>query len=283
MAKRILLPAGGLMVIICFFLPWVRACDVDMSGLQLATEKDMGEPILWLIPIAGTFALVAYFLIKNKAALIGIISSIAGLLILLWKILVPVSKGELQELGASIQIGGIGTILGFILSLIGSTGEDKKDKTPSSLRIPEHPDIVKKNTPLSLSPRHYPLLSSPFVILLARILISLIFIWSGLQKIFHFSTTEQYMAMHKMPATVLFLVAAIIIELGLGLAVFFGFQTRWAALIIAIYLIPVTLIFHGHIADQNQLTQFLKNLTTIGGLLMLIAFDGGKFSLTPPQ
>jgi len=122
-----------------------------------------------------------------------------------------------------------------------------------------------------------------FLQLLARILISLIFIWSGLQKILHFSTNEQYMAMHKMPLTVLFLVGAIIIELGFGLAVFFGFQTKWAALIIALYLIPVTLVFHGHIADQAQKIEFLKNLAIMGGLFLLTAFDGGKFSLTAPR
>jgi hypothetical protein len=126
MNKKSLLPAGGIIILVCFFLPWVRACDIDISGLQLATDKDMGDPILWLIPVAGIAILGSYFLLRNKAEIIGIIASVAGLLILLWKILVPVSKGELQELGARIQIGGIGTILGFILALIGGIGESKK-------------------------------------------------------------------------------------------------------------------------------------------------------------
>ncbi|MCX6577549.1 MAG: DoxX family protein [Candidatus Aminicenantes bacterium] len=119
--------------------------------------------------------------------------------------------------------------------------------------------------------------------LLARIFLSLIFLWSGLQKILHFSANQQYMAMHKMPLTALLLIGAIIVEIGGGLAIFFGFKTKWAALIIALYLIPTTLIFHGHVADQTQLVQFLKNLTTIGGLLMLTAFDGGRFSLDAPK
>ena len=89
--------------------------------------------------------------------------------------------------------------------------------------------------------------------------------------------------MHKMPLTALLLIGAIIVEIGGGLAIFFGFKTKWAALIIALYLIPTTLIFHGHVADQTQLVQFLKNLTTIGGLLMLTAFDGGRFSLDAPK
>jgi putative oxidoreductase len=119
--------------------------------------------------------------------------------------------------------------------------------------------------------------------LLARILISLVFLWSGLQKILHFATTKQYMEMHKMPVTAVFLVGAIVVEIGGGLALFFGYKTRWAALIIALYLIPTTLIFHGHVADQTQLVQFLKNLAIIGGLLMLTAFDGGRFSMEAPK
>lgn len=116
--------------------------------------------------------------------------------------------------------------------------------------------------------------------LLARIFISLIFLWSGLQKILHFSANQQYMEMHKMPVTALLLIGAIIVEIGGGLAIFFGFKTKWAALLVALYLIPTTLIFHGHISDQAQKIEFLKNLAIIGGLLMLTAFDGGKFSLT---
>jgi len=126
MDKKSLLPAGGIIILVCFFLPWVRACDIDISGLQLATDKDMGDPIIWLIPIAGIAILGSYFLLKKKSGIIGIVASVASLLILLWKIVVPVSKGELQEVGARIQIGGIGTILGFILALIGGIGEKKK-------------------------------------------------------------------------------------------------------------------------------------------------------------
>lgn len=86
----------------------------------------MGDPILWLIPVAGIVILGSYFLLRKKAEIIGIVASVVGLLILLWKIIVPVSKKELQEVGARIQIGGIGTILGFILALIGGIGDGKK-------------------------------------------------------------------------------------------------------------------------------------------------------------
>jgi putative oxidoreductase len=114
---------------------------------------------------------------------------------------------------------------------------------------------------------------------LARILLSLIFLWSGLQKIVHFSSTRQFMAQNGMPWTGLLLVGAIVVEIGGGLSLFLGFKAKWSALIIAIYLIPTTLIFHGHFSDQAQFGQFLKNLAIIGGLLMVAAFNGGKVSL----
>jgi putative oxidoreductase len=75
------------------------------------------------------------------------------------------------------------------------------------------------------------------------------------------------------------LAGAIVVEIGGGLSLFLGFKAKWAALIIALYLIPATLIFHGHFSDQGQFVQFLKNLAIIGGLLMVAAFDGGKISL----
>jgi hypothetical protein len=126
--KKMIVPLGGLIVIICFFLPWIRACDTEISGLQLATDNDIGESIFWLILIIGIVIVGGFFVLKERSKLTTIISAIAGLLILLWKILVPVLKGEGKELGLSIQAGGYGTLLGLILSLLGETVH-WKDKT----------------------------------------------------------------------------------------------------------------------------------------------------------
>jgi len=115
--------------------------------------------------------------------------------------------------------------------------------------------------------------------LLARILLSIIFLWSGLQKILHFSSTRQFMAQNGMPWTGLLLAGAIVVEIGGGLCLFLGYKAKWAAFIIALFLIPTTLIFHANFSDQAQVGQFLKNLALIGGLLMVTAFDGGKVSL----
>jgi putative oxidoreductase len=115
--------------------------------------------------------------------------------------------------------------------------------------------------------------------LIARIFLSLIFLYSGVQKILHISGTQQSMAQRGMPLTGYFLAGAIFVEIFVGLSLLLGFKARWAALILAIYLIPTTLVFHARFSDQMQIIQFLKNLAIIGGLLMMAAFEGGRISL----
>ncbi|MDZ7358867.1 MAG: DoxX family protein, partial [candidate division KSB1 bacterium] len=67
------------------------------------------------------------------------------------------------------------------------------------------------------------------IIFVGRILLTLIFFLSGIQKIPNFNGTKQYMAAAGMPLTDLFLVAAIIIEIVGAILIFIGFKTKWAA------------------------------------------------------
>ena len=115
--------------------------------------------------------------------------------------------------------------------------------------------------------------------LIGRIFLSLIFILSGFGKIGDFSVTKQYMASVGMPAVGFFLVMAIIFEIVGGLSVISGFKARWGAIILIIFLIPATLIFHRNIGDQMQMIQVMKNLALIGGLLMVVSFGPGAFSI----
>jgi putative oxidoreductase len=126
--------------------------------------------------------------------------------------------------------------------------------------------------------------------LIGRILLALIFVLSGIQKITNFSGTAGFMAMNGVPAVTLLLILSILVELGGGLAVVVGFQARWAAIVMFFFLIPVTLVFHVHgyqVAMQhNQLPMavmqkinILKNISIEGGLLMLAAFGPGRYSI----
>lgn len=122
------------------------------------------------------------------------------------------------------------------------------------------------------------------VILIGRVLLSLIFVLSGFEKITGWSETSAYMASKGMPAVPFFHVMAILFELGGGLMVLLGYRARLGALALVVFVIPTTLIFHNFWAledsqQQLQMIMFLKNLSMIGGLLMVAAYGAGVFSL----
>lgn len=115
--------------------------------------------------------------------------------------------------------------------------------------------------------------------LISRVLLSAIFLVSGVNKILHPVATQQYMAAHGIPLVGLFIVGANAIEILGGLSVLLGYKARWGALALALFLIPATLIFHSNFADQMQLIHFMKNLAILGGLLMVIQYGAGQISL----
>lgn len=101
----------------------------------------------------------------------------------------------------------------------------------------------------------------------ARFLLSLIFVVSGVSKLMNFDASLQYMSSTLLPPSEILLGAAIALELVGGLMLMFGFMERWVAWTLALYLVPVTLIFHTNFTEQDQVVNFLKNLAIIGGLL----------------
>ncbi len=118
-----------------------------------------------------------------------------------------------------------------------------------------------------------------WMLLIGRILLVLIFLQSGLGKITGFEGTTDYMATYGFPRPAFFLIGAIFIEVVGSLMVIFGWYTRLAALITAIYIIPVTLIFHTHFADPTMKIMFMKNVSMFGGFLILLAIGAGRLSL----
>jgi putative oxidoreductase len=92
------------------------------------------------------------------------------------------------------------------------------------------------------------------------------------------------MASKGLPFPEALLVVTILVELGAGLLLAIGYKARWAALAFAIWLIPVTLVFHkfwGIPADQVQMQSinFYKNVAILGGMLMVFAFGPGRYSV----
>jgi putative oxidoreductase len=115
--------------------------------------------------------------------------------------------------------------------------------------------------------------------LIGRILLVLIFLQSGIGKIENFQGTAQYMAKFGMPFTNFLLVGSIFLELVGSVTAILGYYTRFGALLLIVFLVPTTLIFHTNFADRMQVIHFMKNVSMFGGCLILLASGAGRFSL----
>ncbi|MDB5933603.1 MAG: DoxX family protein [Massilia sp.] len=116
-----------------------------------------------------------------------------------------------------------------------------------------------------------------FLNLAARVLMSQIFIISGIGKITGYAGTQQYMAKMGVPGALLPLV--ILVEVGGGLALLLGFKVRWVAAALAGFSIVSALIFHLNFSDQMQAINFMKNLAMAGGLLLFVRHGAGAPAL----
>ena len=72
---------------------------------------------------------------------------------------------------------------------------------------------------------------------------------------------------------------AVAVELGGGLMLILGYQTRGVALALAIFALAAAFSFHTDFADQNQMIHFLKNVMMAGGLLQVVYFGAGPYSV----
>ena len=128
--KVFITPAGALVALICFFLPWVK---VSCMGVKTMTGADIASQngLFYLIPLAAVAILVAYFFFKKvndlkKIRLVTWISAGIALAIMIVEYL-RLSGGtktefgtiSAKELGLSIEFGAIGSLLGFVAALVG--------------------------------------------------------------------------------------------------------------------------------------------------------------------
>ncbi len=118
-----------------------------------------------------------------------------------------------------------------------------------------------------------------YISFLARIFLSSIFLWSGTNKIIDPLASLAKMTAQGMPFTSVLLVGAIALEILGGLSVLLGIKPRWGAVMLVIFLVPATLIFHTDFSTELEQAMFLKNLAMLGGLLLLIQNGGGNIVL----
>jgi putative oxidoreductase len=120
-----------------------------------------------------------------------------------------------------------------------------------------------------------------------RVLIAVLFLVSGFGKAMGLSGTASYIASKGLPMPDLLAMATVVVELGGGILIVIGWQTRIVALILAVFTLAAAYFFHdfwnqtGAAAQGNQI-HALKNLSIAGGFLMLAAVGAGRYSLDGP-
>jgi putative oxidoreductase len=113
--------------------------------------------------------------------------------------------------------------------------------------------------------------------LVGRILLTVLFLLSGLGKLGAYGATAAYMASVGVPGALLPLVIAV--EILGSVAILLGWQTRPVALLLAGFTLATGVLFHNNFAEPVQMMMFLKNLSITGAFLMLAANGAGAISL----
>lgn len=122
------------------------------------------------------------------------------------------------------------------------------------------------------------------ILLLARILLMILFVTSGWTKLTGFGMTEGYFVSLGVPVPVVAALIAIGMEFVVGIALVIGFFTRPLAVLMALFVLGTALLGHPfwsmvEPAKSANMLQFFKNLSIVGGLLLLAVAGPGRFSL----
>lgn len=116
---------------------------------------------------------------------------------------------------------------------------------------------------------------TPIASLLARVLLALVFLYSGFGKLMSPDGSIAYIAKAGLPLPMLAYAGALFVELLVACAFILGFRARWSAWLLFGFTLLTAIMFHNNLADKMQLLQFMKNLAIAGGFL--------QFALSAPQ
>ena len=121
--------------------------------------------------------------------------------------------------------------------------------------------------------------SNAFLLPIARLLMSSLFIWDGIVQLRNPGGTAQYFASVHIPAPNFAVWISILVHLLGGLALLAGFSARWAAALLALVCLGTAFGVHLPAGGPNNIIHFYKNLVITGGFLYVIAFGPGGLSL----
>ena len=124
--------------------------------------------------------------------------------------------------------------------------------------------------------------------LIGGVLIAALFIPAGISKIGGFEGTVGYIASVGLPLATAGAIVAILVEVVAGAALLVGYRTKQAALVLALFTLVATVLFHNFWAmpeDQAFMQQlmFMKNIAVVGGLLVVAALGGGAWAIQREQ
>jgi putative oxidoreductase len=115
--------------------------------------------------------------------------------------------------------------------------------------------------------------------LVGRVLLSILFFVAAYQKIVGLDETVETLRALNLPFPAFAAGVAISVEIFGGLMLFFGWYTRVGALMLVMFTLAASFMFHFDFSVPGQAITFLKNFAIIGGLLYVIAYGSGLFSL----
>ena len=121
--------------------------------------------------------------------------------------------------------------------------------------------------------------SEKYLLPLARLLMSSLFIWDGLLQLQNPSGTAQYFARVHIPVPDLAIWISIPVHLLGGLALLLGFRARWAAALLALVCVGTALGVHLPAGDAENMIHFYKNLAMTGGFIYVMTYGAGGIGI----
>jgi putative oxidoreductase len=120
--------------------------------------------------------------------------------------------------------------------------------------------------------------------LVGRLMLAFMFVYAGYGKVGRFDGTVANIGSKSLPVPEVLAAATIVLEVIAGVMLALGWKTRWAALALAVFTVIASVLFHNFWdmpVEQFRTQQlfFLKNMAAVGGLLMVVAFGAGRWSV----
>lgn len=118
-----------------------------------------------------------------------------------------------------------------------------------------------------------------YIVLAARICLSLIFFNAGISHLTGFSGFVKLIGSQGLPLASVLAAGTVFFQLLGAVSLLLGYKAKIGSVLLIIFLIPASVMFHNPIADPSQINDFLKNIGLMGGLLMVIYAGSGALSI----